>query len=106
MENKDFNIFDECAREMSNKTGKSINAAAFATTLTLGTFKGSSIVVDNFKYEITDYLFLDLSGSYKTEESEGHSHSFNIPTTINAGDRVLVAKIGAEFVIIGRVKHG
>lgn len=112
MENDQFNIFDEVVRTMNDNTHNSISKSLFGVGLTLGTFNGDSLTLDNFKYDITDYLALDisiLSSSYNTEESSGHAHKFNTPTLlqgIKAGDRVLVAEIGAECVIIGRVSHG
>lgn len=112
MENNQENIFDEVVRTMNNNTNKSIANSLFGVGLTLGTFNGNSLLLDNFKHEITDYLVLDmlnLENSYNTEESNDHSHVFKTPgslQSIKAGDRVLVAEIGAECVIIGRVTHG
>lgn len=111
MENN-FNIFDEVVRQMHSNTDKSIANSLFGVGLTLGTFNGDSLALDNFNKPITDYLILDLlnlGDSYSTEQSSGHSHNFNMPEplkSIKQGDRVLVALIGAECVIIGRVKHG
>jgi len=112
MENNKFNIFDEVARTVNKNTHNSISKSLFGVGLTLGTFNGDSLTLDNFKYDITDYLVLDISllaSNYNTEESSGHSHEFTTPTllqSIKSGDRVLVAEIGAECVIIGRVSHG
>lgn len=111
MENN-FNIFDEVVREMHNNTHKSISKSLFGVGLTLGTFYGDSLTLDNFNKPITDYLILDLlnlGSSYSTGQSDGHSHTFDMPEplqSIKQGDRVLVALIGAECVIIGRVSHG
>lgn len=111
MENN-FNIFDEIVRQMHSNTNKSIAKSLFGVGLTLGTFNGDSLALDNFNKSITDYLILDLlnlGSSYSTGQSDGHSHSFDIPgplQSIKQGDRVLVALIGAECVIIGRVAHG
>lgn len=111
MENN-FNIFDEIARTVHENTHKSITNSLFGVGLTLGTFNGDSLTLDNFNKPITDYLILDLlniENSYLTEQSSGHSHNFNIPgplQSIKPGDRVLVAEIGVECVIIGRVSHG
>jgi hypothetical protein len=112
MENNQFNIFNEVVRKMHENTHKSIANSLFGVGLTLGTFNGDSLTLDNFNKPITDYLILDilnLGESYSTEESDNHTHKFNIPgplRTIKAGDRVLVAEIGVECVIIGRVSHG
>ena len=112
MENNQFNIFDEIARTVNNNTHKSIKKALFGVGLTLGTFNGSSLKLDNFDQEVTDYLILDLlnlASSYQTEKSNDHTHTFNMPEplqSIKQGDRVLVAEIGSDCVIIGRVSHG
>ena len=112
MENNKFNIFDEVVRTMNDNTNKSIAKSLFGIGLTLGTFNGNSLSLDNFAGDITDYLILDLlnlATSYSTEESNDHTHEFNIPAplqSINDGDRVLVAEIGDDCVIIGRVSHG
>lgn len=112
MENNQFNIFDEVARTVKNKTHKSIAKSLVGIGLTLGTFNGNSVTLDNFDQEITDYLILDilnLEDSYSTEEANNHTHIFNMPEplkSIKAGDRVLVAEIGSDCVIIGRVSHG
>ncbi|WP_271810508.1 hypothetical protein [Clostridium beijerinckii] len=110
MENK-FNIFHEVARKVKTNTNKSIANSLIGVGLTLGTFNGDSLKLDNFDQEITDFLILDLlnlENSYQTEEAQDHTHAFNIPgplQTIKAGDRVLVAEIGDECVIIGRVSN-
>ena len=112
MENNQFNIFDEIARTVNNNTHKSIAKSLFGVGLTLGTFNGNSLSLDNFNQDITDYLILDILNlveNYNTEEANGHNHKFNIPgplQSIKAGDRVLVAEIGDNCVIIGRVSHG
>ncbi|MZK53683.1 hypothetical protein [Clostridium beijerinckii] len=112
MENNQFNIFDEIARTVNNNTHKSIAKSLVGIGLTLGTFNGDSLTLDNFDQEITDYLILDilnLGDSYSTEESNDHTHEFNTPEplkSIKNGDRVLVAEIGSDCVIIGRVSHG
>lgn len=112
MENNQFNVFDEVARTVKKKTHKSISKALFGVGFTLGTFNGSSLKLDNFDQEITDYLTLDLlnlENNYQTEESNDHTHTFNTPgplQSIKSGDRVLVAEIGDDCVIIGRVSNG
>ena len=107
MGNNHFNIFDEIARTVNDNTLKSITKSLFGVGLTLGTFNGNSLKLDNFDQEITDYLILDLlnqESAYETQESSGHTHKFN--TSIKSEDRVLVAEIGDDCVIIGRVSHG
>lgn len=112
MENNQFNIFDEIARTVNDNTHKTITKSLFGVGLTLGTFNGDSLTLDNFNKPITDFLILDilnLSESYSTEQSDNHAHRINTPEPlkgITSGDRVLVAEIGSECVIIGRVSHG
>lgn len=103
--NKQFNIFEEIARTVHTNTNKAIDSALFGVGLTLGTFYGDRLKLDNFNQDITDFLMLDLLKSgYETQEADNHTHKFNTP--IESGDRVLVAEIGAECVIIGRVSNG
>lgn len=103
--NKQFNVFEEIARTVHTNTNKAINNALFGVGLTLGTYNGDSLKLDNFNQDITDFLMLDLLKSgYETQEADGHTHQFNTP--IKPGDKVLVAEIGSDCVIIGRVSNG
>lgn len=81
------NDFSEVVRIINQKTDTAINNSKFGTGCTLATYNGTSVTLDNFKHPITDFLKL---------------HSFNA----NIGDRVLVAEIGSEVVVIGRVVRG
>ncbi|GAA0115746.1 hypothetical protein [Clostridium senegalense] len=106
------NIFEEVVRSLNNNTGKAIDGALYGTGFTLGTLTTTGLKLDNFKPEINDYLVLDyleLENEYSTESSGEHSHSHILKTPSNirklkTGDRVLVAQVGNECVIVGRVK--
>lgn len=108
------NIFEEVARTFNNNTNAAINGALYGTGFVLGTMTSTGLKLDNFKYEINDYLMLDylnLKDEYNTEAAGGpsHSHIFKTPYNLKKlkiGDRVLVAQVGNECVIVGRVtKH-
>ncbi|MBU5227861.1 hypothetical protein KQI36_14595 [Clostridium senegalense] len=111
MENNS-NIFEEVARVFDSKTNKFVKDALYGTGLTLGTLTTTGLKLDNFKYEINDYLILDylnLNEEYSTESSGEHIHNHRFKTPSNlkklkVGDRVLVAQVGNECVIVGRVK--
>lgn len=104
-------IFNEIAREIKSNTNKSVNKAISSVGLDLGTITSTGLKLDNFKYEIQDYMMLDnlkMKNEYNTEIAgeHSHSHSFKTPTELKqlaTGDRVLVALLGSEFVIVGRV---
>lgn len=96
----------EIAAKVVNNTGFS---------MTLGTITETGLVLDNFKYEITNYMVLDYLAMDKdyftgTDVAGGeYSHSHRVKTPdglkpLNVGDRVLVATIGAQNIIVGRVK--
>lgn len=113
MENNS-NVFEEVARVFNSKTNEVVNSALFGTGFVLGTITSSGLKLDNFKYEINDYLVLDylnLKDEYNTEAAGEHTHSHILKTPSNikklkSGDRVLVAQIGKDCVIVGRVaKH-
>ncbi len=90
---------------------KAIGNSGFS--MTLGTITETGLVLDNFKYEITDYMVLDyltMDKDYftKTDTSGTDSHMHKVITPdglkpLNIGDRVLVATIGAQNIVIGRV---
>ncbi|HBJ2602705.1 TPA: hypothetical protein ACXDAM_002229 [Clostridium botulinum] len=106
-------IFNEIAREMKGHTNKAINKAASSLGFELGTMTSSGLKLDNFKYEIKDYLTLDylkMKNEYNTETAGEHPHSHNLKIpkelkTLATGDRVLVALLGNEFVVVGRVMN-
>lgn len=84
-------------------------------SMALGTIIETGLMLDNFKYEITDYMILDYLNMDKdyfaeTDVAGGeYSHSHRVKTPdglkpLNVGDRVLVAIIGVQNIVIGRVK--
>ncbi|WP_010295856.1 hypothetical protein [Clostridium senegalense] len=106
------NIFEEVARVFDSKTNKFVKDALYGIGLTLGTLTTTGLKLDNFKYKINDYLVLDyleLENEYTTQSAGEHPHSHTLKTPSNlkklkVGDRVLVAQVGNECVIVGRVK--
>ena len=103
--------FNELAREIRGSTNKAVNKVVSYIGLNLGTITSSGLKLDNFKYEIKDYMTLDylqLEDEYNTETAGKHTHShvFKTPNNLKRlkeGDRVLVAAVGSEFVVVGRV---
>lgn len=125
----EIDIYEEVARTFSNNTNKMISGAIDGLGLTLGTITDTGLKIDNLEQEIKEYMLLDylrLNNTYDKNEiigeeshthiiSEGtcsnnnHSHIFYTPKKlkpIQIGNRVLVAQIGADFIIIGRVSNG
>lgn len=107
------NIFEDIKRTMDSNFKTDIDKAMFFNSLVLGIITNTGLKLDDFKHEITDYLVLDylkLNDSYSTESTTCtslHSHEFKIPENlkpIKVGNRVLVARIGNECVVIGRVR--
>jgi hypothetical protein len=105
-------VFNEISRTMNNNTNNVVGAATLSTGNVLGTITETGLLLDNFKYEFTDYLVLDylkLDDSYRTESTSctvSHNHEFKTPhhlKKLKVGDRVLVAQFGANNVVIGRV---
>jgi len=105
---------EELASTMKDHTNKSVNNAVSGLGVEFGTMTEAGLKLDNFKHEITDYKVLDylkLDKDYFTQTDVAggeYSHSHNVKTPerlkpLKPGDRVLVAQIGAEFVIIGRL---
>lgn len=122
------NIFEEITRTINSNTTASINSAVDGLELTLGNITNTGLKVDNLEQELTDYMLLDylkLSDSYPENEvisneshshtipqgtcsNDNHSHVFHTPDklkSIQTGNRVLVAQVGADFIVIGRVSH-
>lgn len=98
------NIFNEIKRTMDKNTQQSINQAMFTNCSLLGTITSSGLKLDNFKHEINSYLILDHNGLSVTSSTDReHSHTVKIPSLV-PGDRVLVAQIGSESVVIGKVR--
>ncbi len=104
-------IFNEIARQIKGNTNKAVNEAISYIGLDLGTITSSGLKLDNFKYEIQDYMVLDylkIKNEYNTETAGEHSHSHNFKTPkelkpLGPGDRVLVALLKNEFVVVGRI---
>lgn len=124
----EIDLYEDIARTFNNNTGKMINGAIDGLGLTLGTITSTGLKTDNLKQELTDYMILDylkLNDNYPknkviSEEnhshtiSEGscsnnnHSHVFYTPDKLKPlknGDRVLVAQVSSDFIVIGRVSH-
>ncbi|HDK7162080.1 TPA: hypothetical protein PTV34_003446 [Clostridium botulinum] len=106
-------IFNEIAREIKGNTNRAVNEAISYIGLDLATITSSGLKLDNFKYEIQDYMMLDylkMKNEYNTETAGEHPHSHNLKIpkelkTLATGDRVLVALLGNEFVVVGRVMN-
>ena len=102
-------IFNEIAREIKNDTIRKINQASLG--LELGTITSTGLKIDNFKYVLSDYMvleYLKTNSQYETRMSENHNHAFNIPNVLRplaAGDRVLVATVDNNFLVIGRIAN-
>ncbi len=79
-----MSIYNEIARSI-NKNTKNSALKQVISRIELGEIKSTGLKLDTFKYEIQKYLII---------ESAGH---------LSAGDRVLVANIGDEFIVIGRI---
>ena len=104
-------------RTVNNNTNKSINNASYANGIALGTVTESGLLIDGIKQEYSkgDYWILDNlknAESITTESASGpesHAHTIKTPSNqkpIKVGDRVLVAVMGVNAVIIGRVSRG
>ena len=111
----EHDIFEEISRTVNNNTGQAINNAMFGTGLVFGTIASTGLALDDFKHIITDYMVLDyltLKDSYYTEVETctvGHKHEFKTPIPIKklkVGERVLVAQVSGECVVVGRISHG
>lgn len=111
-------IFNEIARHIKDNTNKSIEKAVLK--LELGTITSSGLKVDNFKYVANEYMvleYLKTENQYETNSAgveihdqgtQYHKHRFNIPSVLrplSSGDRVLVATVDNNFVVIGRVSN-
>lgn len=110
-------IYNEIARVVHGNTNQSIAASNYGTGMALATVTESGLLVDGIKQEYPkgDYWILD---NLKNDENiitesasapESHSHNIKTPDNqkpIKTGDRVLVAVMGVNAVIIGRVSNG
>lgn len=99
--------FNELAREIKKGSKNSINKALLGVGLEFGTITSTGLKLDTFKFEIKDYLVLEyLKLSQENFTSTNSGSSVKTPKElkpITPGDRVLVAAVGNEFVIVGRV---
>lgn len=105
----------ELVRVMEDKTNGSINSAVSGIGVEFGSITETGLQLDNFKHEITDYKMLDyltMDKEYftQTDVAGEHSHSHKVITPdglkpLKSGDRVLVAQVGSEFIVIGRVRN-
>lgn len=104
---------EELVRTISDTTNKTINNTVSGLGVEFGTMTETGLKLDNFKHEIADYKVLDylnMDKDYFTQTdvagSDSHSHKAITPDglrPLKSGDRVLVAQVGAEFIILGRV---
>ena len=118
MQNDDLNsVINDIARSVNTNINRSINESQYGTGISLGTITETGLNVDSVKQEYTkgDYFILDNlknPESITTESASGpesHKHTIRTPDNqkpIKVGDRVLVAVIGVNAVIIGRVSNG
>lgn len=91
--------FNGVARQIKANINKKTNEALAITGCELGSLTPTGLKLDSFKKEIKDYLVLDYLSITNT---------IDLPTQLRPlanGDRVLVATMGSEFVIIGRVSN-
>jgi len=106
-------LFNDIARAIKDNTNKTVGKVTSILGLELGTITSAGLKVDNFKYEAKDYMVLEhlkLQEQYTTEAAGVDVHSHNISTPsglkpLTPGDRVLVATVGGDFVVIGRVTN-
>ncbi len=93
--------FNGVARQIKANINKKTNEALAITGCELGSLTPTGLKLDSFKKEIKDYLILDYLSITNT-------NTIDLPTQLRPlanGDRVLVATMGSEFVIIGRVSN-
>lgn len=91
--------FNGVARQIKANINKKTNEALSITGCELATITSSGLKLDSFKKEIKDYLVLD----YLTI-----TNNIDLPTQLrplSSGDRVLVATMGSEFVVVGRLSY-
>lgn len=106
----------ELVRVMEDKTNGSIKGAVSGLGVEFGTMTETGLKLDNFKdiitdYKVLDYLTMDKDYFTDTNSVGEYSHSHKVVTPdglkpLKSGDRVLVAQVGAEFVILGRMRNG
>ena len=103
-------IYNEIARSLNQKTKRNLKQHMMSTGIEIGVISSSGLKLDNFKYEIKDYSILDylkIDKEYLADtDSIDHQHKVKTPSylkPLEAGDRVLVALRGNEFIVIGRI---
>lgn len=104
---------EELVRAMNDTTNSSIKEGISGLGVEFGTITNSGLKLDNFRHEITDYkvlTYLNIDKDYFTQTdnagTDSHSHKVETPDgfkPLKSGDRVLVAQVGVEFVVLGRV---
>ncbi|HBF5318273.1 hypothetical protein QPD51_02800 [Clostridioides difficile] len=107
--------FNGVARILKEKMNKSVNDGVFGIGCELAEITANGLKINGYKDEIQDYLVLEnltLKEDYFTFSDEAlggeyrHKHKIETPQELkplDIGDNVLVAIMGAEFVVIGRV---
>lgn len=110
-------IYNEIARVVHGNTNQSIATSNYGTGMALATVTESGLLVDGIKQEYPkgDYWILDNlknTDNITTESASGpesHTHTIKAPSNqlaIKVGDRVLVAVMGINAVIVGRISNG
>lgn len=101
------NIFNEIVREIKGHANNAAANAIAMNCLEFGTIEATGLKLDNFKYEIKDYLVLDylkLDKNNFSSSSDGATVSTpDKLSPLKQEDRVLVATVAGEFIVIGRV---
>ncbi|HBG2457699.1 hypothetical protein KWL13_014335 [Clostridioides difficile] len=107
--------FNGVARILKEKMNKSVANGTFGMGCELAEITAKGLKVNGYKDEIQDYLVLEsliLKEDYFTLSDEilgaeyRHKHKIETPKELkplSIGDKVLVAIMGAEFLVIGRV---
>jgi len=91
--------FNSVARQIKANINKKTNEALSITGCELGTITSTGLKLDSFKKEIKDYLVLDHLTINNTIDLPNQLRA------LQAGDRVLVATMGSDFVVIGRLSN-
>ena len=91
--------FNSVARQIKSNINKRTNEALSITGCELGTITFTGLKLDSFKKEIKDYLVLDYLTINNTTDLPNQLRS------LASGDRVLIATLGSDFVVIGRLSN-
>ena len=92
--------FNGVARQIKANLNKKTNEALSITGCELGTITSTGLKLDSFKKEIKDYMVLDYLTINNTTDLPKQLRS------LVSGDRVLVATMGSDFVVVGRLSNG